>query len=158
LALLKQLAPSVTRVAVLRNPDTLADVAPLWGYTETEARKLGVQLHVHDVRNMPELSQAFDTMPRDGAEVLLVLPDPTFTANRGRIAELAAKRGIPTMYEAREFVVAGGLVSYAASLIDQFSRAAVYVDKILKGAKPADLPVEQPTKFELVVNLNELAT
>jgi putative tryptophan/tyrosine transport system substrate-binding protein len=153
LALLKQLVPSATRVAVLRNPDTLADVAPLWGDTETEARKLGLQLHVHDVRNIPELSQAFDAMPRDGAEVLLVLPDPTFTASRGRIAELAAKRRIPTMYEAREFVVAGGLVSYAASLADQFSRAASYVDKILKGAKPADLPIEQPTKFELVINL-----
>jgi putative tryptophan/tyrosine transport system substrate-binding protein len=153
LALLKQLAPSATRVAVLRNPDTLPDVVPLWGDTETEARKLGVQLHVHDVRNTAELSQAFDAMARDGAEVLLVLPDPTFTANRGHIAELAAKSRIPTMYEAREFVVAGGLVSYAASLADQFSRAAVYVDRILKGAKPASLPIEQPTKFELVINL-----
>jgi ABC-type uncharacterized transport system substrate-binding protein len=153
LALLKQLVPSATQVAVLRNPDTLADVAPLWGDTEKEARKVGVQLHVHDVRNMSEVSQAFDAMPRDGAEVLLVLPDPTFTTHRGHIAELAAKRRIPTMYEAREYVLAGGLVSYAASLADQFSRAAMYIDRILKGAKPADLPVEQPTKFELVINL-----
>ena len=153
LALLKQLAPSATRVAVLRNPDTLADVAPLWEETEKEARKLGVQLHVHDVRDMVEASRAFEAMPRDGAEVLLVLPDPTFTTNRGHIAELAARGRIPTMYEAREFVLAGGLVSYAPSLADQFRLAATYVDKILKGAKPADLPIEQPTKFELVINL-----
>jgi ABC-type uncharacterized transport system substrate-binding protein len=153
LGLLKQLAPNATRVAVLRNPDTLADVAPLWGDTEAEARKLRVQLQVHDVRSAPELPQAFDAMVSGRAEVLLLLPDPTFTANRGRIAELAAKRRIPTMYEAREFVLAGGLISYAASLADQFSRAAVYVDRILKGAKPSSLPVEQPAKFELVINL-----
>jgi putative tryptophan/tyrosine transport system substrate-binding protein len=83
----------------------------------------------------------------------LVLPDPLFTGLRGRIADLAARSRVPAMYEAKEFVVAGGLIAYAPSLGDQFHRAAMYVDKILKGAKPADLPVEPPTKFELVVNL-----
>jgi ABC-type uncharacterized transport system substrate-binding protein len=153
IVLLKQLLPNAKTVAVLRNVDTLVDVEPLWRDTEAVARNLGVQLHVHDVRSTSELPQAFDTMIREGSDALLVLPDPTFTAIRGRIAELAAKERIPTMYEAREFTVAGGLISYAASLAHQFTRAAVYVDKILKGAKPADLPVEEPTKFELVINM-----
>ena len=153
LALIKEAVPSATRVAVLRNPDSAADVSRVWSETEAAARALGLRLQLHDVRGVAELGDALAAMKRQGAEALVVLPDPVFTADRGRIAELATRSQLPTIYEAREFVVAGGLMSYAPSLADQFRRAAVYVDKILKGAKAAALPVEQPTKFELVINL-----
>jgi putative ABC transport system substrate-binding protein len=153
LALLKQVIPKATQVAVLRNPTTASDVSRLWSETAAAAQGLGVRLRVHEARGVRELREAFSVMVREQAQALLVLPDPTFTAERGRITELAATNRIPTMYEAREFAVAGGLISYAPSLADQFRRAATFVDKILKGAKPADLPIEQPTKFELVINL-----
>jgi putative tryptophan/tyrosine transport system substrate-binding protein len=92
-------------------------------------------------------------MAKERVAALLVVPDPLFVARRAQVADLAAKNRLPAMYSAREFVEAGGLMSYGPSLIAQYRRAAVFVDKILRGAKPADLPVEQPTKYELIINL-----
>ena len=154
LALLMELLPRATRVAVLQNPHSAEDTKALWAETGAAARALGVQLHRVEAGAANELAPAFTALDRQGrVDALLVLPDPLFTGLRGRIADLAAKRRVPAMYEAKEFVVAGGLMSYAPGLADQFRRAAVSVDKIVKGARPADLPVEQPTKLELVINL-----
>ncbi len=153
LELLKEAVPAISRAAVLRNPASISPSSPLWTATEAAARALGVQLETVDARTAPELESAFAAMSRRRAEALFVLPDPTFSNQRGRITDLAAQSRLPAMYEGREFVEAGGLMSYAASLRDQFRRAATFVDRILKGAKPGDLPVEQPTRFELVVNV-----
>ena len=118
------------------------------------AQALGLHLHVVEVRRADELDTAFAAMTRAGADALIVLGEPLLSDSlRGRIVDLAAKHRLPAMYGWREFVEAGGLMSYGPSLPDMHRRAATYVDKILKGAKPADLPVEQPTKFELVINL-----
>ncbi len=118
------------------------------------ARALGLHLHVVELRNADELDTAFAAMAREGADALIVLSDPAQVDDlRGQIADLAAKSRLPAMYPWKMFVEARGLMAYAPSLLDMYRCAAYYVDKILKGAKPADLPVEQPTKFELVINL-----
>jgi len=152
LELLKEAVPKVSRVAVLANP-----ASPLRGpvvrEVEAAARSLGVRLQVLDARDPSEFDSAFSTMTRGRAGALIVLNDPMLFAQRGRIVELAAKSRLPAAYEWREFVEAGGLMSYGTNIADMYRRLATYVDKILRGAKPADLPVEQPTKFELVVNL-----
>ena len=157
LELLMQVAPNARRVAALWNP------VPPGAQTAREAiedasRKLGISLHVVPIRSRDELEAAFMTIVQQRSDALLVVPDPlTFTA-RGRVVDLAARHRLPAVYHAREIVEIGGLMSYGASLTDQFRRAAGYVDRILKGAKPAELPVEQPTKFELVVNLQTART
>ena len=152
LQLLKEAVPGVTRVAVLANP-----VSP---YTrsflrarESAGRELGVQLQVVEAQDPAKLEQAFAAVAGKRAGALMVLTDVMFNNNRRRIVELAAKSRLPTVYPEREFVGVGGLMFYGASLVDMYGRAAVYADKILKGGKPADLPVEQPTKLELVINL-----
>jgi len=118
------------------------------------ARALGLHLHVVELRNADELDTAFAAMAREGADALIVLSDQAQVDDlRGQIADLAAKSRLPAMYPWKMFVEARGLMAYAPSLLDMYRCAAYYVDKILKGAKPADLPVEQPTKFELVINL-----
>jgi len=118
------------------------------------ARALGLELHVVGLRRADELDTAFAAMTRAGADALIVLEEPRLLdALRGRIAALAATHRLPAIYRWRVSVEAGGLMSYGASLPDLYRRMATYVDKILKGAKPADLPVEQPMKFELVINL-----
>ena len=119
------------------------------------ARALGVQLQVLDVRGPNEFDSAFAAMARERAGALLVFSGPEFSGDRTRaqLLDLAAKSRRPTMYATRDYTEAGGLMSYGVDVRDNFRRAATYVDKILKGAKPADLPIEQPTKFELVVNL-----
>ena len=118
------------------------------------AQELGLQLHVLELHSADELDSAFAAMTREGADALLVLTDPArMYSLSGRIADLAAESRLPAMYDWREYVAAGGLMSYGPSLPDIHRRAATYVDKILKGAKPADLPVEQPMKFDLVINL-----
>jgi putative ABC transport system substrate-binding protein len=114
---------------------------------------LGVRLHLREVRGPNELDNAFSAMAKEHVDALLVVNDPMLDAQRGRIVDLAAKARLPGIYEWREFAEAGGLMSYGANLGELYRRAATYVDKILKGAKPADLPIEQPTKFELVINL-----
>jgi putative ABC transport system substrate-binding protein len=152
LELLKEVVPKLSRVAVLSNLSNPI-IPPLLRETEAAARAVGVQLQVVEVRGPIELDSAFGAMTRDRAGALVVLPDGTFQNERRRIAALAAKGRLPTMYAWREAVDDGGLMAYGASVPDILRRAATYVDKILKGTKPADLPVEQPLKFELVINL-----
>ncbi len=152
LELLKETVPKVSRVAVLRNP-TNPDAAEMSRDVGGAARALGVQLQVLDVRVPKELNSAFARMTRDRAGALLVTGDTLFTLHREQIALLAIKSRLPAIFGARESAEAGGLIAYGRSLPYEFRRAATYVDKILKGAKPGDLPVEQPTKFELVINL-----
>ena len=118
------------------------------------ARVLGVQLHVVELRSADQLDTAFAAMTQAGANALIVMADPALMDGlRGQVVDLAATSRLPAMYEWKMYVEAGGLMSYGPSLPGIYRFAATYVDKILKGAKPADLPVEQPTKFELVINL-----
>ncbi len=117
------------------------------------ARSLGVQLQVVEARGPDQFEPAFAAMVRGRAEALLEIGDSVFWLHRRRLAELEAKHRLPTIHGVREYVEAGSLMAYGPDLADLFRRAAVYVDKILKGAKPGDLPVEQPTKFALVINL-----
>ena len=153
LELLKDVVPNLGRVAVLRNPEFPA-VAIQSKETEIAAKSLGVQLQAWEVRTPQEITSAFSSMSKAGTNGLIVFSDPVvLERNRGGIIALALKYRIPAVYPWRNYVEEGGLASYSASLLDMHRRAATYVDKILKGAKPADLPVEQPTKFELVINL-----
>jgi putative ABC transport system substrate-binding protein len=153
LELLKETVPHSARIAVLVNPDNLPTKAMLHNLT-VAAQALGIHLHVLELHRADELETAFAAMTREGADALIVLSDPTrLFSLRGRIADLAAQSRLPAMYDWREYVAAGGLMSYGTSLPDIHRRVATYVDKILKGAKPADLPVEQPMKFALVINL-----
>jgi len=152
LELLKEAAPKVSRAAVLWNPATQG-TALFLKETEIAARALGVELQLLEARSLNDFDSAFAAMTTKRAGALLVLGDVMFVTHRIRLAELVAKSRLPAMYGLREYVEAGGLMSYGPIASELFRRAATYVDKILKGAKPADLPVEQPTRFELVVNL-----
>jgi putative ABC transport system substrate-binding protein len=153
--LLKQAIPSVSRVAALWHPGAYGERTMKGFLSETEvaARRLGVQLQLVQALSPQDLENAFAEIARGSADSLIVLPSPMLYSEFRPIVDLAAKNRLPAMYQAREFADVGGLMSYGANLPDLSRRAATYVDKILKGAKPADLPVEQPTKFELVVNL-----
>jgi putative ABC transport system substrate-binding protein len=155
LELLKETVPQSTRVAVLANPSAASTRDPTTPSTlAVAARALGLHLHVVEVRRAEELDDAFAAMARAGAEALYVGGDSLLLDGlRGRIVELAAQYRLPAMYAWRMHVEAGGLMSYGVSLAERHRRAAIYVDKILKGATPAALPVEQPTTFELVINL-----
>jgi putative ABC transport system substrate-binding protein len=152
LELLKEVVPKVSLVSLLRNPDNPADAAML-REAEAAARALGVRLQTLEARNHQEIERAFGAMIRERAGALLILPDGIFLTQRRQIAELAAKGRLPSIMSTSEYAEAGGLMTYSASYIDLMRRAATFVDKILKGAKPGDLPVEQPTKLELVINL-----
>ena len=152
LELLKEAVPKVFRVAVLSNPTNPVS-APALGATRAAARSLRLQLQMLEARAPDEIERAFAAMTREHADALVVVTDAMFILQRKRIAAFAAKQRLPTMSGWREDVEIGSLMSYAASGRDNFRRAASYVDKILKGAKPGDLPIEQPTKFELVINL-----
>jgi ABC-type uncharacterized transport system substrate-binding protein len=152
---LKQAVPGVSRVAVLWHPGDLGertDKDMLKG-AEVAARALGVRLQVVEARGPADFDRAFSDMTRARADALTVLTSAMLFGERRRLVDLAAKHRLPAVYPWREAVDAGGLMSYGANIADGYRRAATYVDKILKGAKPADLPVEQPTKFELVINL-----
>ena len=155
LELLKEAVPKVRQVGVLTNPAGAGfPLAEVLKELEVAARLLGVQLQVQHARAQSEIDGAFAAMSREGARAVIVVSgSQMFYAERTRLATLALKAGLPTMSEFPESVEAGGLMSYAANTPDLMRRSAHYVDKILKGAKPADLPVEQPTKFELVINL-----
>jgi putative ABC transport system substrate-binding protein len=152
LQLLKELVPAAARVVVLTNPTNRSHAA-FARELKVAARSLGAQLQVLEARSPEQLDNAFAAMTRERAGALLVLSDSIFVGQRRRIVDLAARTRLPAIYYQREFVDAGGLISYGASLLDMFRRAATDVDKILKGAKPGDLPIEQPTKFELAINL-----
>jgi len=151
LELLKELVPG-TRVAIFWNPDNPAHALKL-RETRIAARAFGMPLQVLEVRDRGELESAFAAMTRERAGAVVVLHEIVFLQHRKRLVDLAAKSRLPAMYERREYVEAGGLMSYGINFPDNFRRAAIFVDKILKGVKPADLPVEHPTKFELVINL-----
>jgi len=152
LQLARELVPGASRLAILGDAGSAA-FASIVRQTEVAARALGVRLHAVGVRSAAELDGAFSTMARERPAVLLVNPDPTLFEQRRRLADLAVKHQLPTVHGQREYAEVGGLIAYGANRPEMFRRAAVYVDKILKGAKPGDLPIEQPTKFELVVNL-----
>jgi len=152
LELLRQLIPDVRHVAVLShaaNPNH----APMMTNLETAARALGVELLLLEASGPEEFDGAFATMVKQRVGALFVFGDPMFSVHRTRLADLAVQNRLPTMYTNRPHVEAGGLMCYGPSFFDLWRRAATYVDKILKGAKPADLPIEQPTKFDLVINL-----
>jgi putative ABC transport system substrate-binding protein len=152
LELVKEVVPKVSLLAVLRNPD-VSDAAVKWKETSAAAQVLGVRIYSAEARNTKDFESAFTAASRKRAQALITLRTPLIVSNRSLITALAIKNRMPVIYDDRVFVDGGGLMSYGADLADLHRRAATYVDKILKGAKPADLPVEQPTKFEFVVNL-----
>ena len=155
LALLREVLPKIFRVAVLWHPGAFSErtTRDMLNEIAEVAGTLDMQLQLVEVRQPNELDHAFSTMARERAEALFQFPSAMLFSERRRIVELAAIHRLPSMFNGREFVQLGGLIAYGVSLTDLTRRAATYVDKILKGAKPSDLPVEQPTKFELVVNL-----
>ena len=160
LELLKEALPRVSRVAVLWHPGAFSErtMRDMFKETEDVARTLGVRLQFVEVRSPDELDHAFSTMTREHPDALVTFPSTMFFSERRRIVALAAKHRLPSMFNSSEFVEHGGLMAYGASLADLNRRAATYVDRILKGAKPSDLPVEQPTKFELGINLKTAKT
>ena len=153
LELLKEAVPRITRVTFLWGSGSQASTVVTVRETQAAARALGLQCQSIEVRDSKGFDSAFEAATKGRAQALLTSPGPVINTHQARIVEFAAKNRLPAMYAAPEFVDAGGLMSYAPSYTDLYRRAAIYVDKILKGAKPADLPVEQPTKFEFVINL-----
>jgi putative ABC transport system substrate-binding protein len=151
LELLKAMAPESTRVALLTNP---GNPGAAQGIRESEAaaRSLGLKVRVVDARGPEDLERAFAGMVKEQVNAVVLLPDPILFDQRTRIIALAAKYRLPAVGEAREFADAGGLMTYGPRIDENFRRAAFFVDKVLRGAKPGDLPVEQPTTFELVIN------
>jgi putative ABC transport system substrate-binding protein len=152
LELLKEALPRLSRIGVLQNPDNLTTAADLTS-AQAAARALGLRIQVLDARGPEDFERVFDAAARGRVDAVFALPDALVSVNLKRLVESAARHHLPMMYANREFAEAGGLISYGADLVDLHRRAATYVDKILKGAKPGDLPIEQPTKFDLVVNL-----
>jgi putative ABC transport system substrate-binding protein len=152
LQLLKEAVPAIFRVAVLSNP-TVTNQAVELREAKVAARSMKVQLQVLEARAPSNFSGAFSAMTKERAGGVIILTSSMFYAERTRIAELAAQSRVPAIYSVKEFAEAGGLMTYGINIGESFRRAATYVDKILKGAKPGDLPIEQATKFELVINL-----
>ena len=150
--LLKEILPPLSRLLVLGNSAAPGNAQTVQ-QTADIAKALGVTLVYKDVSTVTDLEPAFKKAPRSRPEAALILPNAVLLLHRKTLVELSARHRLPTMYDAREYVQIGGLMSYATDAADLFKRAAIYVDKILKGAKPGDLPVEQPTKFEFIVNL-----
>jgi len=153
LELLKETLPKITRVAVLWNPTEAALLQPAFKEIEVAAQAYTLQLYSIEVRSTEDIDTAFVGMKKARLNALLTILDPLTTLHSKRIVELAAKNRLPGMYPTRQFVEEGGLMAYGINIGDLYHRAATYVDKVLKGAKPADLPVEQPTKFEFIINL-----
>jgi ABC-type uncharacterized transport system substrate-binding protein len=151
LAMLVEIVRKVSRVAILMNPDNAVSAIFL-AQTQLAARQLGIELQTSDARNPAEIEQAFAGGAGQGVNALIVFDDPVLWSYRARIVALAAAGKTPAMYGFREFVDDGGLMSYGPDRPDQYRRTAIYVDKILKGATPPDLPVEQPVKFQLIIN------
>jgi putative ABC transport system substrate-binding protein len=153
LELLKEAFPKVARVAFLWESGSTRGNLPLTNM-EAAAKPLGLKLLSLEVRSLDDFESAFARAKRDGAQALITFPRPLINTQQRQVLDFAAKNRLPAMYATSEFVEAGGLMSYAPSYTDLFRRAADFVDKILKGTKPADIPVEQPMKFEFIVNLN----
>jgi putative tryptophan/tyrosine transport system substrate-binding protein len=155
LQLLRDVVPGLVRVAALWHPHAYGDqtMANIVKSIEDAARTLGMQLQLAPADSPDEIASAFSKMVKERTDAFIVMPSPMLFGEHQRIVELAANDRLPGMYQAREFVDAGGLMSYGANLDDLFGHTATYVDKILKGSKPADLPVERPTKFELIINV-----
>lgn len=152
LEMLKEISPSVIQVTVILNPDQFPNVVMLRAI-EAAAVSLGVRLTVAGVHNAADIERAINAVMPESNGGLIVLPNPITINHRGLIITLAAKHRLPAVYAYRYFVAAGGLMSYGADTVAQYRQAATYIDRILKGAKPADLPVQTPTKYELVVNV-----
>jgi len=155
LEVLKAIVPTLSRVAILWQPGTLSEEAfkQMLKDTQAAARPLGIQLQMVEAKEVADFDRAFAAMVKERAEAVIVLVNPMFNVQRGHIIERADKHRLPAIYEWKEFVRSGGLISYGADVQDIYRRAAGYVDKILKGARPADLPVEGPTRFDVSVNL-----
>jgi putative ABC transport system substrate-binding protein len=152
LEILSEALPQAKQIGVLWNPTTPSHT-PAVRAVEDAAKKLGVRLILVPVRVAGDFDAAFGTMVQEGAAGFLVVPSPLSTSYRTKLAELALKNRLPAMYGHKDYVEAGGLMSYGADIVDLNRRAAVYIDKILKGTKPADLPVEQASKYQLAINL-----
>jgi putative ABC transport system substrate-binding protein len=157
LEVFKKAVPASARVAVLGNQKNPLSLI-FWQQTQAAARPLGLDARLYEVQEPRDLPTTFDSVARDGADGVVVLSDALFNSVRQTIIALAAQHRLPAMYEASEFVEDGGLISYGPNIDDMTRLAAAYVDKILKGAKPGDLPIEQPTKFDLVINLKTART
>jgi putative ABC transport system substrate-binding protein len=152
LELLKEMIPKLSRVAVLWNP--LATGSALaWKEIQLPARQLGIEIHSLEVRSTNDIDAALEDATRGHAGALFIAGDPVVLANLKRIADVAIKSHLPSIFQFSDFANVGGLVAYGPDLADMYRRAAAYVDKILKGAKPGGLPIEQPTKFEMVINM-----
>jgi putative tryptophan/tyrosine transport system substrate-binding protein len=160
LQLLKDVVPTLSRVAALWHPGAFSEhtTGEMLKTSEAAATALGLQLRMIAIRSHEELDGAFSPMIGDRIEAVFVFPSPLFFSGQQRIAALALRHRLPSMFVSNEFVHFGGLLAYGASIADLARRSAIYVDKILKGAKPAELPVEQPTRFELSINLRTAKT
>ena len=152
LELLRELVPAATRVAVLVNPANATNTETTLRDVEAAARAMGLQIQVLNASTSREIDAAFATFVRERPDALFVGGDPFFTSRRVQLATLAARHAVPATYASREYAEVGGLMSYGASMTDAYRQVGVYAGRILKGAKPADLPVVQATKFELVIN------
>lgn len=157
LGVLREAVPSLARAGALINMGSSSNALE-WKVIETAARSLGIQLLLLDVRAREDLGPAFEAAIRQRADGLVVWQEALFQANRILIAELAAKHRLPAIYRSMEFIEAGGLMAYGPNYPDLYRRTASYVDRILKGSKPGNLPIEQPTKFELIINLKAAAS
>jgi len=153
LELLRELFPKVGRIAILVNPASAAQTETALREVELAARTMGLQIKVFNANTSREIDAAFKSMERERADGLFVAPDPFFAARRVQLAHLATRYAVPAIYIGREFAEAGGLISYGANVADAWRQAGVYTGRILKGTKPADLPVMQASKFELIINV-----
>jgi ABC-type uncharacterized transport system substrate-binding protein len=155
LEMLKEIVPTLTRLAILWQPGSLSEEAfqRMLKDTQARGRSLGIQIQVVEAREVTDFDPAFAAMVKERAEALIVMINPMYNVQRRHIIERAEKHRLPAIYEWKEFVQSGGLLSYGADVQDIYRRSAGFVDKILKGAKPADLPVEGPTRFDIAVNL-----
>jgi putative ABC transport system substrate-binding protein len=157
LGLLRELLPGAVRFAALVNPDNPLITAPFITEMQTAAAAIGRQIEIVTAATKSGIDAAFATFVKIRVDGFLISPDVLFVANRGQILTLAARHKIPGMYHRREFAAEGGLISYGSSFADQFRQTAAYAGRILKGASPADLPVQQPTRFELIINVKTAA-
>jgi len=150
---LRELVPSAARVAVLINPGNALNAETTLRDVQAAAGAVGVQIHIIRASTSQEIDAGFATMEGERPDALLVGGDPFFNSRRVQLALLAARHAVPTIYASREYAEIGGLISYGPNFLDAFRNVGVYVGRILKGAKPADIPIEQSTRFELVINL-----